>query len=120
MEAARSEMEAAEDEFVSAVDDAMSKMKMVVEAPETLKTLNDLIKAQLAYHKLAFEVIFLSCSLVNLLINHRPCRLSLLKWMSSCKPTTPSSVANKSCHLFISTFLCFCIKKFRYLRNINL
>ncbi len=56
MEAARTEMEAAEDEFVSAVDDAMGKMKLVVEAPETLKNLADLIKAQLAYFKEAFEV----------------------------------------------------------------
>lgn len=56
MEAFRREMEAAEDEFVAAVEDCMTKMKLVAEHPMTLKTLADFITAQLAYHKDVFEV----------------------------------------------------------------
>ncbi|KAJ3294948.1 hypothetical protein HK104_003154 [Borealophlyctis nickersoniae] len=55
VEAARIEMEAAEDEFVAAVDDAMGKMKVVVESPEPLKNLADLVAAQLAYFKVSFR-----------------------------------------------------------------
>ena len=51
VEQARVEMEAAEDEFVAAVDDAMGKMKLVVESPEPLKALADLVAVQLAYYK---------------------------------------------------------------------
>lgn len=46
-----------QDEFVSIVDDAMGKMKLVVEGPETLKNLADMVKAQLKYFKETFEVI---------------------------------------------------------------
>ncbi|TPX32494.1 hypothetical protein SeMB42_g07603 [Synchytrium endobioticum] len=52
-ERARVEMEKAEDEFVAAVDDAMGKMKTVIESPEPLKNLADLAAAQLAYFKTA-------------------------------------------------------------------
>ena len=44
-------MEAAEDEFVAAVDDAMGKMKAVVESPNALKHLADLVAIQLEYYK---------------------------------------------------------------------
>lgn len=53
----RTEMEAAEDEFVAAVDDAMGKMKLVAESTEPLKNLADLCAAQLAYHRQAFEAL---------------------------------------------------------------
>jgi hypothetical protein len=56
-EAARAEMEATEDEFVAAVDDAMGKMTLVVENPEPLKNLADLVAAQLAYFKEAHEAL---------------------------------------------------------------
>ncbi|TPX36748.1 hypothetical protein SmJEL517_g01142 [Synchytrium microbalum] len=52
-EKARVEMEKAEDEFVGAVDDAMGKMKLVIESPEPLKNLADFAAAQLAYFKAA-------------------------------------------------------------------
>ncbi|KAI9209263.1 uncharacterized protein BJ171DRAFT_485969 [Polychytrium aggregatum] len=57
VEPARVEMEAAEDEFVTAVDDAMGKMKLVVESTEPLKNLTDLVAIQLAYFKEAHEAL---------------------------------------------------------------
>ncbi|KAJ1544815.1 hypothetical protein HK096_007118, partial [Nowakowskiella sp. JEL0078] len=57
VEQARSEMEISEDEFVAAVDDAMGKMKVVVENPEPLKNLADLIATQTQYFKIAFETL---------------------------------------------------------------
>ncbi|KAJ3197283.1 hypothetical protein HK101_004764 [Irineochytrium annulatum] len=56
-EAARSEMEAAEDEFVAVVDDAMGKMATVIDNPQPLKCLADLVSAQLSYFKTACEVM---------------------------------------------------------------
>ncbi|KAI9326438.1 BAR domain-containing family protein [Zopfochytrium polystomum] len=56
-EAARQEMEATEDEFVAVVDDAMGKMTAVVESPEPLKNLADLVAAQLKYFKEAHEAL---------------------------------------------------------------
>ncbi|TPX65813.1 hypothetical protein SpCBS45565_g04854 [Spizellomyces sp. 'palustris'] len=53
----RTEMEAAEEDFVAAVDDAMGKMNAVVENPEPLKNLADLVAAQLAYFKEAYEAL---------------------------------------------------------------
>ncbi|KAJ3205351.1 hypothetical protein HDU83_009255 [Entophlyctis luteolus] len=50
-EAARIEMESAEDAFVAAVDDAMGKMTLVVESSEPLKNLADLVAAQAKYFK---------------------------------------------------------------------
>jgi hypothetical protein len=50
-DAARQEMEQAEDEFVAAVDEAMGKMKLVVESPDMLKQLADLVAIQLQYFK---------------------------------------------------------------------
>ncbi|KAJ3124380.1 hypothetical protein HK100_011259, partial [Physocladia obscura] len=43
----RIEMETTEDEFVTAVDDAMAKMKLVIESPEPLKNLSDFVAAEL-------------------------------------------------------------------------
>ena len=48
----------AEDEFVGAVDEAMGKMKLVVENMEPLKNIADLCAAQLAYFKQSYEVIY--------------------------------------------------------------
>ncbi|KAI9330982.1 BAR domain-containing family protein [Obelidium mucronatum] len=56
-EGARAEMEATEDAFVAAVDDAMSKMTLVVESPEPLRNLADLVAAQLNYFKAAHEAL---------------------------------------------------------------
>ncbi|KAI8850858.1 hypothetical protein BC829DRAFT_361318 [Chytridium lagenaria] len=58
-EAARSEMEAMEDEFVAVVDDAMGKMTLVVEsgAGTALKSLAELVSAQLVYFKTAYEIL---------------------------------------------------------------
>ncbi|KAJ3094963.1 hypothetical protein HK100_005956, partial [Physocladia obscura] len=53
----RVEMETTEDEFVSVVDDAMAKMKLVVESPEPLKNLSDFVAAELAYFKAAHEAL---------------------------------------------------------------
>ncbi|KAJ3388767.1 glycoside hydrolase 15 protein [Entophlyctis sp. JEL0112] len=53
----RAEMEATEDEFVAVVDDAMAKMKLVIESPEPLKNLSDLVAAELAYFKAAHEAM---------------------------------------------------------------
>ncbi|KAJ3112871.1 hypothetical protein HDU96_004054 [Phlyctochytrium bullatum] len=58
-EAARNEMEAMEDEFVAVVDDAMGKMTLVVEngAGTALKSLAELVSAQLIYFKTAHEIL---------------------------------------------------------------
>ena len=53
----RREMEQAEDEFVVRVEEAMTKMRAVLENPEPLKCLADLVAAQLAYFKEAHLVI---------------------------------------------------------------
>ncbi len=57
VESLRTEMEASEDEFVGAVEDAMSKMKSVVENPMALKLLTAFVNAQLAYHKECYETL---------------------------------------------------------------
>lgn len=54
---ARTEMENAEGEFVKAVEDAMAKMKVVIESSEPLKNLNAFIEAQLEYHKKCYEIL---------------------------------------------------------------
>ncbi len=56
-DAARQDMEAAEDEFVAAVDDAMGKMKAVVESPNALKQLADLVAIQLEYYKSVTQIL---------------------------------------------------------------
>ncbi|ORX59311.1 hypothetical protein BCR36DRAFT_579889 [Piromyces finnis] len=57
VDAARNEMEVAEGEFVKAVEDAMAKMKVVIESSEPLKNLNSFIEAQLEYHKKCYEIL---------------------------------------------------------------
>lgn len=51
------EIEAAEDEFVSQTEEAVGVMKNVLDTPEPLRNLADLIAAQLEYHKKAYEIL---------------------------------------------------------------
>ncbi|KKY21496.1 putative bar domain-containing protein [Phaeomoniella chlamydospora] len=53
----RAEIEAAEDEFVSQTEEAVGVMKNVLDTPEPLRNLADLIAAQLEYHKKAYEIL---------------------------------------------------------------
>lgn len=55
--AARLQVEQAEDEFVAATEEAVSVMKNVLDTPEPLRNLSELINAQLAYHKAASELL---------------------------------------------------------------
>lgn len=50
-------MENAEDEFANTVDDALSVMQNVLQQAKPLNEFLELIKAQLAYHKLASELL---------------------------------------------------------------
>lgn len=52
----RAEIEAAEDEFVGATEEAVGVMKNVLDTPEPLRNLADLVQAQLEFHKKAYEV----------------------------------------------------------------
>jgi len=56
-EEARAEIEAKEDDFVSQVEEAQGVMKNVLDTPEPLRNLADLIAAQLEYHKKAYEIL---------------------------------------------------------------
>ncbi|KAL1976759.1 hypothetical protein VTN31DRAFT_3041 [Thermomyces dupontii] len=56
-EEARVEIEQAEDEFVGQTEEAVSVMKNVLDSPEPLRNLADLIAAQLEYHKKAYEIL---------------------------------------------------------------
>ncbi|KAK9463766.1 BAR domain-containing family protein [Lipomyces oligophaga] len=56
-DAARVEVEQAEDDFVAATEEAVSTMKSVLDTPEPLRNLTDLVAAQLAYHKASFEIL---------------------------------------------------------------
>ncbi|KAK4917621.1 BAR domain-containing protein, partial [Elasticomyces elasticus] len=56
-EEARAEIEAKEDEFVSQVEEAQDVMKNVLDTPEPLRNLADLIAAQLEYHKKSYEIL---------------------------------------------------------------
>ncbi|KIW86863.1 uncharacterized protein Z519_12484 [Cladophialophora bantiana CBS 173.52] len=56
-EDARAEIEAKEDDFVSQVEEAQGVMKNVLDTPEPLRNLADLIAAQLEYHKKAYEIL---------------------------------------------------------------
>jgi len=51
------EIEAAEDEFVTQTEEAVGVMKNVLDTPEPLRNLADLIAAQLEYHKKAYEIL---------------------------------------------------------------
>lgn len=50
-------MEKAEDDFANSVEDAVNIMQNVLEHAQPLNEFSELIKAQLAYHKLALELL---------------------------------------------------------------
>jgi hypothetical protein len=52
----RIEVETAEDEFVGCTEEAVGVMKNVIDTPEPLRSLADLVQAQLEFHKKAFEI----------------------------------------------------------------
>ena len=54
---ARAEIEAKEDEFVNQTEEAAGVMKNVLDTPEPLRNLSELIAAQLEYHKKAYEIL---------------------------------------------------------------
>ncbi|KAG0266754.1 hypothetical protein BG011_001213 [Mortierella polycephala] len=56
-EASRIEVEQAEDIFVAAVEEATTLMKTVLENPEPLRNLADLVAAQLSFYKEAQEIL---------------------------------------------------------------
>ncbi|KAG5298062.1 BAR domain-containing protein [Histoplasma ohiense] len=53
----RAEIEQAEDEFVGQTEEAVGVMKNVLDTPEPLRNLADLIAAQLEYHKKSYEIL---------------------------------------------------------------
>jgi hypothetical protein len=56
-EEARAEIEAKEDEFVNQTEEALGVMKNVLDTPEPLRNLAELIAAQLEFHKKAYEIL---------------------------------------------------------------
>jgi len=56
-EQARLDVENAEDDLVQKTEVAIQQMKAVLDNPESLKNLNDLVKAQLLYHSQATETL---------------------------------------------------------------
>jgi hypothetical protein len=54
---AQEEIEKAEDEFVTQTEEAVSVMKNVLDSPEPLRNLVELITAQMEYHKRASEIL---------------------------------------------------------------
>jgi hypothetical protein len=54
---AQEEIEKAEDEFVTQTEEAVSVMKNVLDTPEPMRNLAELIAAQIEYHKKASEVL---------------------------------------------------------------
>ncbi|KAK7415616.1 BAR domain-containing protein [Neonectria punicea] len=54
---AQEEIEKAEDEFVTQTEEAVGVMKNVLDTPEPLRNLAELIAAQIEYHKKAYEVL---------------------------------------------------------------
>ncbi|KAI5807893.1 BAR domain-containing family protein [Peziza echinospora] len=52
----RAEIERAEDEFVGSTEEAVGVMKNVLDTPEPLRNLADLVQAQLEFHKRAYEI----------------------------------------------------------------
>ncbi|KAJ2848326.1 BAR domain-containing protein [Coemansia brasiliensis] len=54
---ARGEVERAEDHFVTVIEEAMNLMRSVVESPQHLKCLSELVNAQLNYHKEAAALL---------------------------------------------------------------
>ncbi|KAG5935773.1 hypothetical protein E4U59_005369 [Claviceps monticola] len=55
--AAQEEIEKAEDEFVTQTEEAVGVMKNVIDSPDPLRNLAELIAAQIDYHKKAYEVL---------------------------------------------------------------
>ncbi|KAL9640667.1 MAG: hypothetical protein Q9164_000149 [Protoblastenia rupestris] len=53
----RAEVERKEDEFVGVTEEAVGVMKNVLDTPEPLRNLADLIAAQLEYHKKAYDIL---------------------------------------------------------------
>ncbi|KAI9843214.1 MAG: hypothetical protein M1838_002727 [Thelocarpon superellum] len=56
-EEARVEIEQAEDEFVGQTEEAVGVMQNVLDTPEPLRNLAELIAAQVEYHKKAYEIL---------------------------------------------------------------
>ncbi|KAL8744327.1 MAG: hypothetical protein Q9190_003419 [Brigantiaea leucoxantha] len=56
-EETRAKIEQMEDEFVGQTEEAVGVMKNVLDTPEPLRNLADLIAAQLEYHKRAYEIL---------------------------------------------------------------
>ncbi|KAK3192563.1 BAR domain-containing protein [Lecanicillium sp. MT-2017a] len=54
---AQEEIEKAEDEFVTQTEEAVGVMKNVLDTPEPLRNLQELINAQIEYHKKAQEIL---------------------------------------------------------------
>ncbi|ROT39460.1 BAR domain-containing protein [Sodiomyces alkalinus F11] len=54
---AQEEVEKAEDEFVTQTEEAVAIMKNVLDTPEPLRNLADLIAAQIEYHKKSYEIL---------------------------------------------------------------
>ena len=54
---AQEEIERAEDEFVTQTEEAVGVMKNVLDTPEPLRNLAELIAAQMEYHKKAYEIL---------------------------------------------------------------
>lgn len=54
---AQEEIEKAEDEFVTQTEEAVSVMKNVLDTPEPLRNLAELVAAQMEYHKKAYEIL---------------------------------------------------------------
>ena len=57
MDRLQAEYQKAEEEFLNAVADTSHKMRLVVDSPEPLRNLANLVKAQLEYFKTAFETL---------------------------------------------------------------
>lgn len=56
-EQARQEIEKAEDEFVAQTEEAVGVMKNVLDTPEPLRNLAELVAAQLEFHKRAHDIL---------------------------------------------------------------
>ncbi|KAK4454316.1 BAR domain-containing family protein [Podospora aff. communis PSN243] len=54
---AQEEIEKAEDDFVTHTEEAVGVMKNVLDTPEPLRNLAELIAAQMEYHKKAYEIL---------------------------------------------------------------
>ncbi|KAJ1721277.1 BAR domain-containing protein [Coemansia biformis] len=56
-DAARRDVETAEDHFLTIIEEAMRLMKAIVESPEPLRCLSEFVAAQLAFHKEAAALL---------------------------------------------------------------